>query len=76
MLRAFVSRFVEAYKSLAIEDYGGDLDTIGCPGFAGAVDCTQHETASPGTGPVNGMRRDPNASLRRSSTTNSRGCMG
>ena len=67
MLQAFVPRFVEAYKSLAIEDYGGDLDTIGCPGFAGAVDCTQHETASPGTVPVNGMteRRDPNGVIQK-----------
>ena len=68
MLQAFVPRFVEAYKALAIKDYDVDLDTVGCPGFAGVFDCTTHNTAAPGTGPVNGTteRRDPSGDVQRS----------
>ena len=68
MLQAFAPRSVEAYEALAIKDYDIDLDTVGCPGFAGVFDCTTHNTAAPGTGPVNGTteRRDPSGDVQRS----------
>ena len=68
MLQAFVPRFVEANKAFSYQGLRRRLGHCWLPGFAGVFDCTTHNTAAPGTGPVNGTteRRDPSGDVQRS----------